>query len=91
MSLICIPPDLIVEHLANDFVPSGICGSKREALYVELGQIISEELQQIQHQQQQISETNSMTQISTETKVAIRFGKLVDFLHQLTVKKGMAI
>jgi hypothetical protein len=86
------PSGPTVEHIASDFVPPSSCGAKRDAFYVELGQIISEELQQKQHpQQQQISASNNITQISTEAKVAIRFGKLVDFLHQMAVRNRMSI
>jgi hypothetical protein len=84
--LICIPLNPAVEHIANDFVSPSICEAKRDALYVELGQIISEELQPKQQHKQQISEVKSSSQIGKESKVAIRFGKLVDFLHQLAVK-----
>jgi hypothetical protein len=70
--------------LANDFVPPSLCGVKRDAFYAELVQIILEELQQKQQEQQ----ANGTREMTTEFKLAIRFGKLVDFLHELAVKRG---
>jgi hypothetical protein len=79
---------ITVEHVASDIVPLHFCAAKLIALNAE-GKIILEELQLVQQQTLQEDYNQTIETFLDDKEMAIkaviRVGKLMHFLHQLTV------